>query len=226
MMGFPLIFLSLIPVQLFFFSGCLASSDWMGRAGAASSASADFVPDSEGETKAVSKPAGPVSKMRLESILREKTFTCAYAPGKKELVRKAADGSPAGVEPELIREIAKRLGFRVRFLELSREAIPGMLRSGRADIASAGLGKKSIESLSLKPVLFYSRGKDPQNPAFLIRADDPEWEALLEEAFAGIDFEFTPAMVNEAEIRLISTEPGSLPPLTVDVEISGEEVSE
>ncbi len=223
-MGFPLAILSLFPVQLFF-PGCIGLSGWMMGAGA-SSASADFVPASEGETKLASKPAGPVSEMRLESILREKAFTCAYAPGKKELVRKAADGSPTGVEPELIREIAKRLGFQVRFLELSREAIPGMLRSGHADIGAAALDRKSIESLSLKPVLFYSRGKASVERAFMIRADDPEWEALLEQAFAGMDFELVPSMVNEAEIRLISSGPESLPPLKVDVEISREDDSE
>lgn len=151
--------------------------------------------ESNGDSEEQKIKSGPVSKARFEKICDEKKFIYAHIPGNNP--RFEDRRHLAAVEADIVRQIADYFELNVEYLEAMPDDMPALLRSGRADIASGGFSRKQIESFYLTPVIEYGKGILADNPSFIIRNDDPDWQALLEGGFREINFYYSHLGVSE-----------------------------
>lgn len=129
-----------------------------------------------------------ISDMRLSLIEQNRSFTYAYSPGKGVWIYKDENGELKGIEPEILKRVANKMGYSISFLEAIPDDLPGLLRSGWADIASGGISRTEIvDQLFLTPVMSYAPNHAENTPAFFIRNHAPHWKKRLEDAFSQVD---------------------------------------
>lgn len=132
-------------------------------------------------------PPGTISAARIAARKRSGTFICLIADSGKPFASfDPAKRSWQGIEPQIIREIAKHLKMKVQFIRMPARNISAALRNGRGDIAAAKLDTGTIQSLYFLPVAHYAPAAKG-NLAFMVRSDDIQWQKDLSAAAASFN---------------------------------------
>ena len=134
-----------------------------------------------------SVPPGIVSANRIAARKQTGTFLCLIADSGSPF----ASFDPEkeywqGIEPQIIRETAKRMKMKVQFIRMPRQHISSALRNGRGDIAAAKLDTGTIADLCFLPVIPYAPAAKG-NLAFMVRTDDAEWQKQLASAASALE---------------------------------------
>lgn len=134
-----------------------------------------------------------ISAERAEKRAHEKEFICLIALSGAPFCERNGNGGLQGVEPDIIRALAKDLHWKVRLIGVKKESLSAHFRNGYGDIAAGALDTDAIRILGFTPVLAYA----PHPPkfassslsdfAFLIRSDDSQWLQILTDARKRID---------------------------------------
>ena len=135
-------------------------------------------------TETEKAPATPEQLIRLaaerrfRTLQRRGTLRVAVNSKSGNFAKVNAYGEFEGPEIRSIKAAAGKAGLRLFLFDARPEAIPGYIRSGRADLAIGGLKSEEIRSMLLTPVMEYKQ--DSTVHAFAAWEDAAELKALLE----------------------------------------------
>lgn len=141
--------------------------------------------------------AGLISAERAGKRARDKEFICLIALSGAPFCEQDANGNLRGLEPDIVRALAKELHWKVRLIQVKKESLSAHLRNGYGDIAAGAMDTDLIRVFGFTPVLVYAPAPQtaPQTAApaipsfaFLIRDDDPQWRQTLADAQSHLDW--------------------------------------
>ncbi len=117
------------------------------------------------------------AERRYRTLLQRRTLRVAVNSKSGNFVKVNADGDFEGPEVRKIRSAAEKAGLHLFLFDVRPEAIPGYIRSGRADLAIGGLKTEAIRAMLLTPVMEYKQ--DSADYAFAAWEDAQELKKLL-----------------------------------------------
>lgn len=163
-------------------------------------------------------PPGAVSSARIAARKQSGTFICLIADSGSPFA--SFDSSKQtwhGIEPQIIREIAKRMKMKVQFIRIPAGNISSALRNGRGDIAAAKLDTGTIKALAFTAVTPYAPAAKG-NLAFMVRQDDAQWQKKVSAAAASVNItgivSGNSSTIGSVRVKLAGDDDKALPVLT------------
>jgi len=118
------------------------------------------------------------AERRFREVMARGTLRVAVCSSQTRFAALHDNGFYSGPEVETLRKAASAAKLRLFLFDVRPEALPGYIRTGKADLGIGGLRSDAIRGQLLLPVMEYSEGG--KQYAFAVWNDGLELKNLLE----------------------------------------------